>query len=301
MSYYYKLSQHHTQLVKNCIATLNSLSVPFSDSIFFKYNGGHTKYGSCRAQRYKKTTPCDYIITINKYMVSDDDFVCTVYHELLHSIKGCDNHGPAWKNYAGIVSESLGVSITRTSTHQLMPQAYNTARVPRRSATKPKPDLFVICPLCGEKSPALARHLHKDGTTDYYCKNCKRPMFSVLPVCELSALAPSARHLLVQQKIADGAVFDDTLYTYLCFLQDDDVNNLVLYVLQTHVWTEKLLAQVKYYMLTSSTKKQICRNYVSGAYNSKVTTKQLALALEKLLFRTADFKKAQAYTTKLFD
>ena len=59
------------------------------------------------------------MINISAFILSDDtkeDAVMeTIIHEILHTCKGCMNHGREWKRLANIVYKKTGYKITTTS------------------------------------------------------------------------------------------------------------------------------------------------------------------------------------------
>ena len=55
-------------------------------------------------------------IELTDRLLNADEFACkqTLAHELLHTCKGCANHGNLWKKYADIMNKAYGYSISRT-------------------------------------------------------------------------------------------------------------------------------------------------------------------------------------------
>ena len=70
------------------------------------------RWGQC-----KRTPNGAYIISISNRLladnVADDGAINTIIHELLHSVKGCMNHGENWKREAKKVNRAYGINIKR--------------------------------------------------------------------------------------------------------------------------------------------------------------------------------------------
>lgn len=60
-----------------------------------------------------------YSININAVLLNEDvpelSLYETLYHELLHCVDGCMNHGDKWNRLAQVVNDCYNVNITRTS------------------------------------------------------------------------------------------------------------------------------------------------------------------------------------------
>lgn len=58
----------------------------------------------------------DFEIEISKFILGDmNKLTETIYHELLHTVKGCLNHGSKWKSLASKVNSIYGTNISRTA------------------------------------------------------------------------------------------------------------------------------------------------------------------------------------------
>lgn len=56
-----------------------------------------------------------YEIEISKFILSDKEILKdTVYHELLHTIKNCMNHGKKWQSLASQVNRHYNIDLSRT-------------------------------------------------------------------------------------------------------------------------------------------------------------------------------------------
>jgi predicted SprT family Zn-dependent metalloprotease len=55
-------------------------------------------------------------INVSSWLLKDfsnKDIKNTIMHELLHCLKGCNNHGSRWQMYANIVNKKLGYNVKR--------------------------------------------------------------------------------------------------------------------------------------------------------------------------------------------
>lgn len=74
------------------------------------------RFGCCNTMGGK------YNIEISEFVLkADEEKVKEVLaHEILHTCKGCRNHGPRWKEYAERMNERYGYHIKRVSSFQEM-------------------------------------------------------------------------------------------------------------------------------------------------------------------------------------
>lgn len=74
-----------------------------------------TMFGRCN--RKMKNGSYEFQIEVSKFLLeSESGTMNTLIHEVLHTCKGCFNHGKVWTAYANKVTRELGYTITRTST-----------------------------------------------------------------------------------------------------------------------------------------------------------------------------------------
>lgn len=72
----------------------------------------------------------------------------TIIHEILHTCKGCMNHGKEWNRLGGIMERRYGYKITRTASYQnfgIDPEIYRAEKVA-------KAKYQIICKKCGHAS-----------------------------------------------------------------------------------------------------------------------------------------------------
>lgn len=73
-----------------------------------------TRFGCCiqKNGRY-------YIEIAGQMLKADERAICQVLaHEVLHSCRGCANHGQRWKNYAEKMNETYGYEIERADSFE---------------------------------------------------------------------------------------------------------------------------------------------------------------------------------------
>lgn len=116
-----------------------------------------TRFGRCRKVPNKQY---DFEIQINALLLNGDKdkAMNTVVHEILHTCKGCMNHGSLWKQYASIMNRAFGYDISRTSSYE------------ERGLERPKSKYTIKCDGCGQetgrdKRSKLITHIHH-----YRCK-----------------------------------------------------------------------------------------------------------------------------------
>ncbi len=93
------------------------LGIPFARNILpeIRINSrARKRYGCCKSTRkgFRKT----YEIEIARVVLDcgEEKIREILAHELLHTCRGCDNHGVLWKNYAKAMNSAYGYNIKRT-------------------------------------------------------------------------------------------------------------------------------------------------------------------------------------------
>ena len=100
--------------------------------------------------------------------VSDKSLENTILHELLHTVKGCQNHGPNWTHYADIVNRKYGYDIKRID-GDVDEASANLAKAQRKASYKYK----VYCPTCGANWLYSRRTKTVNHPAWYRCGRCK--------------------------------------------------------------------------------------------------------------------------------
>ena len=112
-------------------------------------------------------------IGINKKLIEDNfEIEKTMVHELIHTIPGCNNHGPNFKRYAGLINRhypEYNVSTYYTS------DSDETENI----ADTKKPKYVVTCENCGAKTYFYRKCKTLDIISRCTCKKCKTSNFKV--------------------------------------------------------------------------------------------------------------------------
>lgn len=106
------------KIALECMAELDALKIPYVKPSKITVNTrAKSRWGQCR--RVSKT---EFTINISERIlrdgVSDAATKNTVIHELLHTVDGCQNHGPKWQSLAAKVNRAYPkYNIQTTTSH----------------------------------------------------------------------------------------------------------------------------------------------------------------------------------------
>lgn len=127
-------------VASECMEHLNALGIPYGDVREFTINRrAKSRWGQCQRR------PDGYHININEVLCDgkhEDGLRGTLFHELIHTCKGCMNHQAKWKEYADIVSKATGLKVTRTNS--AADKGFESNVMPGR-----KVKYQIFCPNCG--------------------------------------------------------------------------------------------------------------------------------------------------------
>ena len=150
-----------------CMTELDKLEIEYGTVVEWKINTrAKQRWGLCRH------TPNEHIIEINKILLDENNdeqgLKDTIIHELLHTCKGCNNHGTKWKQLAETVNRTYGYNIQRTSTAEEKGVVNDTYKY-HPMATK----YLVKCNHCHQ---TVAKRTRRCGVVEhpenYWCGNC---------------------------------------------------------------------------------------------------------------------------------
>ena len=109
------------ELFKEVTEEVRGVGIPVSARIVGPVINTRAKarFGCCKAGK-KTIGPVSYTIEISSaVLAADEKFIKEIIaHELLHTCKGCMNHGKKWKQYTETLHAAYGYNITRTSTYE---------------------------------------------------------------------------------------------------------------------------------------------------------------------------------------
>ena len=158
--------QYYFQLA---LDDLDAIGVPYNhiEECTINTRAKH-RYGQCKIRNDK------YYINISERLLEDyvptKSLLCVLYHEILHTIDGCFNHGKEWKEWAELVNDCYAVNITTTSSDK----KYGLKPV-EGTQRKSMPYRYEVeCCLCG----AYGRYKTKrswftqEGLESCTCKRC---------------------------------------------------------------------------------------------------------------------------------
>lgn len=226
MPYTFSDDYRYKKLTLRCIENIRGLQIPISDNIFSKHCGGYTRYGYCAAQNHHAEPR--FVISVNRYFLTEKDAEETIIHELLHTACPTMNHKGLWNQFAELCSNALHLNITRAADRPLQKQAYKNRRIFQIDEAAPENTVKIECPRCRQK--AIPSLVHADGSTDYVCPRCNKYLYARLPDSDAKDLSDTERHALVQ-KIIDFSEFDDE---YICsllpYIPQNDVDMLFLHL-----------------------------------------------------------------------
>lgn len=146
-------------LMAEMIGTLRGLGIPVSGKIApsVRVNSRARRRLGCCYYR-----DGGYVIEVAERLLEDEDALRqTLAHELLHTCRGCRNHGETWKAYAGVVNATLGMEITR-----LAPAGEEDQIPLRRDTVK----YILECQSCGKRIPRSRMSKAVKQPWRYRCK-----------------------------------------------------------------------------------------------------------------------------------
>lgn len=131
--------QNLDRILSETICLARSLKIPVSDRIIpmvFVNTRRKTILGTCERQANG-----EYKIVISAFVLreSDDAVKNVIAHEVLHTCKGCSNHGSIWQKYAKIMGEAMGQEIKRTG------------KSPQTDKLKEEARFVLVCESCGKE------------------------------------------------------------------------------------------------------------------------------------------------------
>ena len=153
------------------IAECDTLQIPYGNITNLTINcRAKYRWGQC-----SHLPNGNYAISISTDLIEPDSvegLKNTLMHEILHTIKGCMNHGTNWKQWADLVNSQLGYDVKRTNSAEEL----NVNREPRTRQIRYK----LECTCCGgtvcrEKMTRAIKYPHL-----YKCGKCGGELRRVL-------------------------------------------------------------------------------------------------------------------------
>lgn len=144
-------------LLAGVIGQARAAGVPVSgqiDPVVRVNHRARTRFGCCIHKNGK------YYIELSGRMLDADEGAVrqVLCHEILHSCRGCANHGQKWKMYAARMNKAYGYDITRTDSFEKL------------GLVDDRPVKFlVICQKCGRQLPRMKRSPLVEHPERYRC------------------------------------------------------------------------------------------------------------------------------------
>ena len=160
-----------------CVKDIKALGIDVPNIEKFVINKRAKKrFGQCVYNSKKKS----YSININIDLLDDE---CpekalkeTLYHEIIHTLPNCMNHGKEFQKYARMVNKKYNVNVKRCSSYKEKYGAEYGKKVADRVETKRNYKYYeIICPSCnrvvasGKYQRAPKWYAHPDF---YKCVRC---------------------------------------------------------------------------------------------------------------------------------
>lgn len=131
---------------------------PSLEIFSYEFNGRAKKRLGCCKKTYQGGTLGFKIEISNRLMTSEEKKIKEVLiHEILHTCKGCFDHGQRWKHYARIMNKVYGYNISRTADAGAVEDEYKYK---------------IICQRCGIVSYRIRKTKVIDQPENYRCSKC---------------------------------------------------------------------------------------------------------------------------------
>ena len=152
---------------KKCMQDLDAIGIKYGHIVRFYSNSRARRWGQCRNLGGNW-----FEIQINSMLLDEKNdengLINTIFHELLHTCKGCMNHGWEWQKLANKVHSAYGYNIKRTSSAE--EKGLSEEAIQERAR---RVQYVLRCEGCGqifkrERMCKLVEH-----PENYRCGNCR--------------------------------------------------------------------------------------------------------------------------------
>ena len=135
--------QELNKLLQDVISECKAIKLPVSNYIepeVLINKRAKKRFGAC------KKTSKGFTIEISEFMLAaDSDHIKSILaHEVLHTCRGCQNHGKKWKLFAKNMNAQYGYKIATTSSYEKM-----GLETPQENQQK-KYNYMIQCQSCGK-------------------------------------------------------------------------------------------------------------------------------------------------------
>lgn len=164
MKHYNNDKRKIEDLLQEVIKEARKLGVPISENIDAEISINHrakSRFACCR--QTKLIVGYSYTIEVSDllFQCRERDIREILAHEVLHTCKGCQNHGVRWKAYAEKMNKRYGYHIKRTATYEELGLAgsYSQKNIKYR----------VTCQSCGKIFERQRKSKLVTNTKQYRC------------------------------------------------------------------------------------------------------------------------------------
>ncbi len=158
------------ELFEEVLRELRTLGIPVSSHVRGPVINTRAKarFGCCRAEK-KPMGPAIYTVEISERALAapEKNIKEIIAHELLHTCKGCMNHGKKWKEYAALLHRYLGYDISRTTSYESL-----GLEAPEQRRQMEEYRYRIVCRNCGGIILRKRRCSLTENTHLYRCGKC---------------------------------------------------------------------------------------------------------------------------------
>lgn len=152
------------ELLQKVIKEARDLGIPVSENIDTEISVNHrakSRFACCR--QTKLIAGYSYTIEVSDiiFQCRESDIREILAHEVLHTCKGCQNHGMRWKSYGEKMNKRYGYHVKRTSTYE---ELGLTGNRPKRNIK-----YKITCQTCGKIFERQRRSKLVTNTKQYRC------------------------------------------------------------------------------------------------------------------------------------
>lgn len=109
------------ELLKEVIIEVKSIGIPISDNIdksVLINKRAKSRFGACKIENVNNKKHFKIEIRSALYICEDFKLKEVLAHEVLHTCRGCANHGETWKRYAKLMNDQYGYNIKRVANNR---------------------------------------------------------------------------------------------------------------------------------------------------------------------------------------
>lgn len=171
VSFMEKKEEKLKRLYDQCTDEANACNIPISEYIIEVVINFRAKsrFGCCKiitgtlGKRTYKIEIASFIMDCEEKLIKT-----VIHHELIHTCPNCMNHGKTWRNYAGILNQRYGYSITATSKYENF--GLNDLH------GKEKDKYVIRCRNCSMEIRRKRKSKAVENIVNYRCSKCGGPL-----------------------------------------------------------------------------------------------------------------------------